>query len=289
MPILVAYDNERLHAILRDWSVDQLRWELDDGLFASQLSHHDQEELRLITVAWSQRALSAMPLRDALLIDPVRGRRANYLLGLALTEVTCNAAPPELLTLAHQTSSPLELQHLRQSLVGPQPSCLDHCLEQAEQQSLYLAWAAQDNDELYPYPDLNKLLPEPPHIPSTGSFEQPRGLRRAFAMSLVLLGSILLVWPLLLGRLPEQPAGLPLALMTVALLIGIRAGSAGYLGAGCIWAVANLPTFHYGTLIDLWPALPLLIIGVILLALDRRVRLMWRWIRRRQRNDITSG
>ncbi len=284
MTILVAYDNERLSAILRDWSVDQLRWELDDGLFASQLSHHAQEELRLITIAWSQRALGAMPLRDALLIDPVRGKRVNYLLGLALTEEVCSAAPPELLPLAKQ-EAPLEPQRLRQSLAGLQSSCLERCLERAEHQSLRLACALYDNDELYPYPDLDQLLPAPPHTPYAGSFEQPRGLRRAVAMILVLFGSILLAWPLLLGRLPEQPAGWPLALMTVALLIGIRAGYAGYLGAACIWAVANLPTFHYGTLINLWPALPLLVAGVILLALDRRVRLMWRWIRRREPDD----
>lgn len=281
MTILVAYDNDRLSAILRDWSVDQLRWELDDGLFASQLSHHDQEELRLITIAWSQRALGVMPLRDALLIDPMRGKRVNYLLGLALTEEMCNVLPSELLTLTKQ-AVPLEPQRLRQSLVGIQSSCLERCLARAEQQSLHLACAACNNDELYPYPDLAQLLPKPPHTPYAGRFEQPRGLRRALAMSLALLGSMLLAWPLLLGRLPEQPAGWPLALMTVALLIGIRAGYAGYLGAACIWAVANLPTFHYGTLINLWPALPLLIAGLILLALDRRVRLMWRWIRRRE-------
>ncbi len=281
MPILVAYDNERLHAILRDWSVDQLRWELDDGLFAGQLSHHNQEELRLITIAWSQRALGAMPLRDALLIDPARGRRVNYLLGLALTEERCLAAPPELLALTEQ-AFPLEPQRLRQCLTGLLSSCLERCLERAEQQSLCLACAARDDDELYPYPNLEKLLPDLPHTPYAGNFEQPRGLRRALAMSLALLGAIWLVWPLLLGYLPEQPAGWPLALLTVALLIGIRAGYAGYMGAACIWAVANLPTFHYGTLIDLWPALPLLVIGVILLALDERVRLMWRWIRRRK-------
>lgn len=283
MTILVAYDNERLQAILRDWSVDQLRWELDDGLFAGQLTHQAQDELRLITVAWTQRALGAMPLRDALLVDPVRGKRVNYLLGLALTEASCTMASPEVLALARQTSDPLDPRLLRQALSQDSLGCLEPCLDRAEKQALYLSCAATEDENLYPFPDLASLLPALPLSPYGDSFEQPRGVRRMMAMGLALLGALLLVWPLLLGQLPDQPAGWPLALMTIALLIGIRAGYAGYLGSGCIWAVANLPTFQYGTLINIWPALPLLVIGVILLALDERVRLMWRWIRRRER------
>lgn len=289
MTVLVAYDNERLQAILRDWSVDQLRWELDDGLFAGQLSHHAQEELRMLTIAWSQRALGAMSLRDALLIDPDRGRRCNYLLALALTEESCRAAPPELLEPADHGPTVLEPQRVRQLLTHTADrTCLQRCLERAEQQSLQLACADTDDDDLYPFPDLAQLLPDPPLIADAARFEPPRGWRRATAMGLALFGAILLVWPLMLGRLPDQPAGWPLALMTLALLVGIRAGYAGFFGSACIWAVANLPTFQYGTLINLWPALPLLLVGVILLAFDRQIRLMWRWIRRRNmgyRND----
>jgi hypothetical protein len=102
-------------------------------------------------------------------------------------------------------------------------------------------------------------------------------------MFLALTGVALLGIPLLTGHLPSQPAGIPLALLTLALLLGIKAGWQGYAGSICIWLVANLPGFHHGTMVDLWLAIPLLVAGVILLALDRRVRVMWRWIRNRGR------
>lgn len=93
---------------------------------------------------------------------------------------------------------------------------------------------------------------------------------------------MLLLLPLLGGQIPEHPAGLPLALITLALLVGIRAGWAGYAGSLCIWLVANLPGFRHGMALQaLWPALPLLVVGLLLLSADRRVRAMWRWVRQR--------
>jgi hypothetical protein len=91
----------------------------------------------------------------------------------------------------------------------------------------------------------------------------------------------LLGLPALFGRIPEHPAGLPLALITLALLVGIRAGKAGYAGSLCIWLVAQLPSFRHDTTASLiWPALPLLGAGLLLLSVDRRIRAMWAWIRR---------
>ncbi|NJN16392.1 MAG: hypothetical protein HC822_09020 [Oscillochloris sp.] len=93
---------------------------------------------------------------------------------------------------------------------------------------------------------------------------------------------LILVMPLLTGNFPESPARWPLALLTLALMIGIRAGLRGFLGATCIWLVANLPSFRHGLdLQQLWPAPILLSLGLILLSADHRVRSMWRWIRRR--------
>jgi hypothetical protein len=137
----------------------------------------------------------------------------------------------------------------------------------------------------YPFPDdLETLLPPlpVPYEEPMVRFEQPTGWRRALAIALVVMGVASLGIPLLLGQVPAQPAGLPLGLLTLGLLVGIRAGWAGYLGSLCIWLVPNLPNFHYSTkLTALWPDILLLVAGMVLLACDRYVRAMWRWIVRR--------
>ena len=104
------------------------------------------------------------------------------------------------------------------------------------------------------------------------------------AALLAATGVTLLATPMLLGYIPARPAGTPLALLTMALLVGIRASWPGYAGAFCIWLVANLPGFRPGsTLADFWPALPLILVGLLLLGLDRQVRAMWSWLRERLR------
>jgi hypothetical protein len=104
------------------------------------------------------------------------------------------------------------------------------------------------------------------------------------AIVLVTLGVCVLGVPLLVGQLPIQPAGLPLGLLTLGLLIGIRARWTGYLGSLLIWLVPNLPHFHYDApLGSLWYAIPLLVMGLLLLMCDQYVRALWRWIRRHWR------
>jgi hypothetical protein len=128
--------------------------------------------------------------------------------------------------------------------------------------------------------NLETLLPPPPtYTEAEVRFEQPVGWRRAIAVALAVLGISALAIPLLLGQLPAQPAGLPVGLLTLALLIGIRSGWAGYAGSFLIWLVPNLPGFHYGTTFPAFiHAIPLLLAGMLLLALDRHVRALWRSI-----------
>jgi hypothetical protein len=125
--------------------------------------------------------------------------------------------------------------------------------------------------------ELPDLLPAPPAPLADPAFEPPSGRRRAVATALVTLGLVwLLVQLLVRESVAVRPAGVPLALFTLALLVGVRAHWQGFLGSACIWLVANLPGFHHRTVLS-WPTLPLLAVGVLLLALDGRIRAMWAW------------
>lgn len=125
--------------------------------------------------------------------------------------------------------------------------------------------------------ELLTLLPPAPRALAEPPFEAPSGLRWAVATGLVAIGAAWLAGQLLLlGSMPVRTAGVPLALFTLALLVGVRARLPGLLGAACIWLVANLPGFHYRTMVE-WPALLLLPAGLFLLACDRRIRAMWAW------------
>ena len=104
--------------------------------------------------------------------------------------------------------------------------------------------------------------------PDEPPFEQPVGKRRLVATAFALLGVGLVGLPLLFGQTPTNPAAVPLALLTLALL-----GD----GDG---VVDGLRGFHHNGISSLWPFLPLLAFGLLLLALDPRIRAMWRWIRK---------
>ncbi|MCG8349220.1 MAG: hypothetical protein MI924_15745 [Chloroflexales bacterium] len=300
MIMLVAYDKRRATEFLRDWTPQQLLDELHAGRFGSSLSVADAEELATLVYSWVQRALGPMSLRDALLVDPRRGARVYDLICATMTAGRYPLPPEIAQTLTSLGDGDLPPQQIRSKLQDmlankaqadsgatslALSATLNTFIAYAEREGLSLACYDCDAAR-YPYPaNLDELLPQPPPPlqPTVLSFEHPSGKRRAIAMFLALSGVALLGLPLLTGRLPSQPAGIPLALLTLALLFGIKAGWQGYAGSICIWLVANLPGFHHGTMVDLWLAVPLLVAGVILLALDRRIRVMWRWIRNRGR------
>lgn len=289
MQTLVVYNRQQVREWLRTWTTRQLLTELNGCQSAGTLTAEQHAELVALGQAWMQRALGPLPLRDALLVDPRRGARVYDLLCTMLTRERC-PLPPEaapLLELACDDLTPQQMRTHLDAAVTANAQNAEHLadlialLRRAEAEGLALAYHT-DATAHYPFPDdLETLLPPVP-APFPGQmlrFEQPTGGRRRLAMGLAFLGVTLLGLPLVMGHMPTQPAGLPLALLTLALLVGIRAGWGGYSGSLCIWLVANLPGFHHDTVATtLWPGVPMLVLGVILLALDRHVRSMWRWL-----------
>lgn len=322
---LIAYQRQRVRELLRDWSPQRLCAAVlagteVAGLPADQqlagsvpdlplLNAAQREELHTLLQAWMQRALGLLSLRDALLVDPVRGARVYDLLCTALTVEqhplpTCNQLAFH--ATAHVELTPQQVRRLlaaqdrppaHPAATGKQSALsgtLDAFLARAEQDDLGLivhtfhdeaptvGQGASGVSTGYPLPkDLDMLLPPPPPALTrpVQRFEQPVGTRRILAMTLALLGAVLLIWPLLMGQIPTQPAGWPLALLTLALMIGIKARWIGYSGALCLWLVPNLPGFHHDTIITtLWIGIPLMVVGIVLLTLDRYVRVMWRAI-----------
>ncbi len=285
-PAIVSYDRARVIELIRTQSPEAIRARLRAGDFDTMLDPEGRALLDELLTAWIQRALGSLTFRDAMLIDPYRARQVYGLL-CALYVRQRVAISPDL--AVHLPTAPADLPSLPPPLTAlPELAAL---ADQAAQEGLVLAWQAQCYD-FAPPGNLNDLTPPMPQpYRDELLFEQPTGLRRNLAIALASLGVALLVVPMLFGYIPRHPAGLPLALLTLALLIGIKAGLFGYLGALCIWLIANLPAFRHGTaLIDLWPAIPLLIIGLWLLRLDRRVWAMWRFIHRRfnRRHDATG-
>lgn len=275
---LVAYDRQAAYGLLRDGTPAQLRADLLAGRFGARLAPAGQAELEALLTAWVQRALGPMSLRDAMLVDRHRGERVFALICGALTRASAPVEPAlaaglgpagdELPTLPAPLAAAPELQALGR--LAAEKSLALALLREGEGFPL-----PADLDALTPPAPTPLRRPEPP-------FEQPTGWRRRIAVLLATGGVALLVLPVLVGQIPDHPAGVPLALLTLALLIGIKAGPAGYAGSLCIWLVANLPGFRHGSslLSILWPALPLMGVGLGLLSLDRRVRTMWGWLRR---------
>lgn len=276
-PRIVAYDRAAVYALLRGCTARQLGEALRAGQQGQGLAVEQRRELEELIAAWTQRALADLPLRDALLADERRGRRVFSLLCAAST--AASVAVPEALR-AELPAGDADLPALPATLAArPDFAAL------ARAQTGGLALASLRSSDTYPFPDdllaLIAPLPSVQPLPTHG-FEQPTGWRRRIAVLLAASGVLLLGAPLLVGRIPDHPAGLPLALLTLALLVGIRAGWAGYAGSLCIWLVANLPGFRHDTgLAALWPALPLLAVGVLLLRRDRHIRAMWGWLKAR--------
>jgi hypothetical protein len=291
-PALVAYDEQRMLILLRDWTAQQVLEELHAGRLGTEMLPDERAELVALLTDWARRALDMVTLRDALLVDQQRGARVYPLLVQML--ITSRATlPPELARAlpaaddgAAVVLTPQQVQQALATLDGGSQAlpAAWALLEQAEATRLTLAWQPCAVP-YYPLPaNLEQLVPPPPPAAyrELERFEQPVGWRRTLAIMLAAGGICAFGVPLLLGQTPTNPAGLPLGLLTLALMVGIRAGRVGYMGAFLIWLVPNLPLFHYGTTPErMLQAVPLLLLGLLLLALDRHVRALWRWIRRR--------
>ncbi|NJM06934.1 hypothetical protein HC891_13285 [Candidatus Gracilibacteria bacterium] len=94
--------DERLTSLLRNTTPRQLLALLVDESERFDLCTVQRDELLAILHAWDQRALSDVPLRDAVLVDPKRGLRVYQLLAggepmpsfLSQIEALPLAAPP---------------------------------------------------------------------------------------------------------------------------------------------------------------------------------------------------
>ncbi len=272
---LVAYNRDHVIELLRTTTPQQLRTDLRSGRMGQRLSPAQRAELDAILFDWEQRALGAMPLRDTLLVDTERGPRAYGLLCADVSMERLKLPPTQ---ISQHPMAAGDLHTLPPTLANdPALQGLGHFAQRA---GLTLAIQHTPTDFSLPT-NLDALLPPEPTPFNPELFEPPRGWRRMLAVVLATSGMTLLGMPVLVGQLPEYPAGLPLALITTALLVGVRAGRAGYVGSLCIWLVAQLPSFRHDTTASLiWPALPLIAAGLLLLSVDRRVRTMWAWIRR---------
>jgi hypothetical protein len=270
---LIAYNRNHVFELLREGTGDGLWQALACGAFGMRLSQGERQELALLFEAWHSRALGQVMLRDAVLVDPQRGQRLY-----------------SLLCAAHVVA----LIHLPGVMVSPSGEIAPEAVRQfggaatalalrAEAEGLQLCVVDEPLNIPLPIAQIESLVPPWPRAPREPElrFEQPGGVRRWAAIILATAGALSLIVPLLMGDIPAQAAGLPLALLTLALLIGIQARWPGYLGSLLIWSVANLPGFHRDTVHLLWPAIPLLSVGLILLALDQQIRAMWRWISRK--------
>ncbi len=285
-PALVSYDQERVIELIRTQSPEEIRQRLRAGDFDQVLEPEGRTLLDELLSAWIQRALGSLSLRDAMLVDPYRGRQVYGL--LCAIHVRRRFEIPSTLAV-HLPAAPIDLAELPPPLTD-QPELMA-LVAQAEQEGLVLAWQAQRYDFAPPGNLLELIPPMPPPYRDELRFEQPTGLRRWIAIALVVSGVALLIIPILFGHIPEHPAGWPLALLTLGLMIGIQSGPLGYVGAGCFWVVANMPVFRHGSFpISFWPDIPLVIVGLILLGCDRRVRAMWRFVRSqfRRRCDVAG-
>jgi hypothetical protein len=282
-PALVIYDRAAVLELLRCASADDLAAAAQQAQLAAQLPPAELAELNGLLAEWQQRALGPMALRDALIVDPQRGRRVYGLLCSAFSSGRSSVAAEQAL---HLPAAPCDLTTLPREVADDRQ--LREFAAQAAARRHVLAWQARRH-EFAPPGNLADLPLDPPHALPAGNlrFEQPTGARLLIGIGLALLGMLLFLGPLITsGVVPAHPAGLPLALITAALLVGIRAGLRGYLGAALIWLVANLPGFrHDRDLIGLWPAVPLMISGLLLLRSDPHVRAMWQHIARQFTRD----
>lgn len=298
MALLVAYDLDSVTRIVRDWTGDRLLHDLDRGRVCESLHPHERRALRDLLIDWHRRALGKVMLRDAMLVDRQRGQQIYTLLCRSFTH-SSHPVPAAAAPLFAAGAAPPDLPALRVALdeLGTRPAIateqamalalLDGVLLQAERHALALYCSPTTANEPVQFPlpaHLESLLPTLPPAPQPrlgALFVPPSGWRRTLAITLAAVGILWLAVPLLLGQVPIRPAGAPLGLLTLALLVGIRAGWAGYAGSLYLWLVPNLPWFHYGQRFDWLLTLPLLVAGTVLIAMDKHIRALWWWIWRR--------
>lgn len=280
--VIAAYDRRAVETLVTTLTPRQLLAELSGESFDRGLDEELRAHLDEACQVWVRLALADLPLRDALIVDPMRGGQVWDALCAQHITARCTLHNDEAsgsLRAAYAAGVAPRLDEL------PTTPALADARAAVTRGAALAAWPAATAPRFPPPDQLERLLPPLPSAMAAPqiTFEQPEGVRRLVATLLVLAGSALVGGPMLFGSIPSNPAGLPLALLTLGLLIGIRARPIGYVGSVCIWLVANLPGFHHDGLAHVWPFVPLLILGLILLALDPRVRAMWRWIRKGMR------
>ncbi|NJN16391.1 MAG: hypothetical protein HC822_09015 [Oscillochloris sp.] len=108
-PTLTIYDRRRVFALLQESTPQQLRNDLRAGRFGNNLHAHAAAQLDDLLLAWEQRALGQIHLRDVLLIDHERGPQVYDLICAEYT-VSRVAVLPEL--AAYLVSAPSDLRQL---------------------------------------------------------------------------------------------------------------------------------------------------------------------------------
>lgn len=298
MLFLIVYDQQQVTLLVRDWSADKLYQALQHGQFGAALPPPDRRVLAALLVDWQRRALGQVMLRDAMLVDQRRGAQVYRL--LCYSQIRAAQPIPELAAHLFMPCEPQpDLAHLHAQLtaLAAAPACppparaeLHHLADVvvlAQQPEMVLHCVATDADGQpqpiqLPLPDnLLDLLPtQPPTLMQNPvpRFESPTGWRRSISAVLAVAGVIWLLLPLMFGQIPVRPAGVPLGLVTLALLIGVQAQWRGYIGSVCLWLVPNLPWFHHGERFDWLRTLPFLLLGLLLISLDQPIRALWRWL-----------
>lgn len=290
MPTLTAYNRDRAYTIVRFWSPQQLLDAVQTEQFGASLSTEDIQSLVTLLCEWTQRALGVVSLRDALWVDPQRGKQVYDMLCTILTEATCEVQSGSSLTADMSAYRDIPVQHVRDMVAQKERQEQEHdtalraFLEHSEAHALMLVY--HDGEIHFPFPDNLDDVPPPSAIDTPVSeFVPPTGWRRTVASMLVAVGVITFVLPLLKDNVVEQPAGLPLGLLTLGLLVGIRAGWSGYSGALFLWLVANLPDFRHDAQVRIWP-LVLFLIGMLLLSRDKHVQALWLWVWKTKRKAV---
>ncbi len=298
MLFLLVYDQQHVTTLVRDWTADQLYQALQREQFGTSLPLPDQRVLAALLVDWQRRALGQVMLRDAMLVDQRRGAQVYRL--LCYSQIRAAQPIPEIAAHLFTPCVPQpDLAHLHTQItaLAAAPDCppptsaelyrLADVVVLAQQPGMVLHCVTTDADGQpqpiqLPLPDnLLELLPtQAPTLMENPvpRFEPPTGWRRNIAAMLAVAGVIWLLLPLMFGQTPVRPAGVPLGLVTLSLLIGVKAQWRGYVGSVCLWLVPNLPWFHHGEQVDWLRTLPFLLLGMLLISLDQPIRALWRWL-----------